>query len=490
MRVTAIGQPDPKQSVMPLSGPRAMILGATQLGLIEFDGDGRVVPGLAMSWHVSQDGLSYIFRLRDAAWSDRRTITAGDVVAVLRRILDRGSNHPLKPYLYAVVGAKEVASGKKPDTALGIDAVRENVVEIRLTTAQPDLLTLLAHPSMAIIRSGEAPPAGGAFRLPKAASDPIGPIQLVRNEEYYDEGSVPLAGIKLESTSDELFAVRRFRSDEADVVTGATIVGLGEARTVPAQNALRVEPSWGVYGYLPYMRDGPLADVRVRRALSMSIDRDGIVNRLFAIPAMQPVVGLSPPNLSGANPGVVPDWTAWPFEIRLEEARRLLSEGGYGPENPLVVRVSVPRGREHANVLQAVANEWARIGVTVQQVVRRESDAASDPFAGGEVHLALVERIAPFDSALFFLSPFDCGPSRVYCNEEASSLILAAKAAPTIGQRQDLLRRAEELMVADAPLIALFVPIRWSLVSPRVSGWSQNTVGAHPLSRLDLLPGL
>jgi oligopeptide transport system substrate-binding protein len=488
-----------------LTAPESILAAATQPSLVQFDESGRVVPGLAQSWHISPDGLSHIFRLREASWADGREIGAEEVVASLRRAVAARSRNPLAPYLYAIENAAEVAAGKKPATALGISAVRENVVEIRLTSPQPDLLLLLAHPLLVITPAGADPPAGGPFsrREDSGDRDPPAtgrlaapdrstrtldnPVMLERNAAFYDVDGVPLTQVALWATGDEQTAIRRFQAGELDVVTGASLAALGQARTITVPNAFRLEPSWGVYGYLANVAEGPLADVRVRRALSMALDRDAILGRLFAIPAMRPVPGLAPPDLArGASMQPMPYWAAWPIEARREEAQRLLQESGYGPDSPLSVRVSVPRGREHANLLQAVANEWSHLGVSVQQVVG--GGTPDDPFAGGQVHLTVIERIAPSDNPLFFLAPFDCPHEHAYCNEEAAQLLERGREAASIDERQAAFARAEELMAADAPIIGLFAPVRWSLVSPRVSGWADNLPGAHPISRLDVAP--
>lgn len=486
LRVDVLGSP-PDETTQPyaLDGLQALITDSTQIGLVDFDANGQIVPALATSWRVSDDGLSYIFRLREAEWEDSRAITAGDVVAVYRRIFERGSNHPLKPFLIRIENAADIASGRKPVRTLGVHDPRPNIVEIRLTSPQPALLQLLAHPSMAIRRRGPTPPSNGPFTVIGHAT---GSIRLIRNRNFYDAGAVPLRQIDLQATSDIATAVARFQRGETDVVTGGTVAGLGAARTLPIRDALRVEPTYGVYGYVMNVREGPLSDLRVRRALAMAIDRDALVARLFAIEAMQPVFGLLPPTLPGQYTAGQPDWASWAPDARLAEARRLLAEAGYRPERPLQLTVNLPDGREHAAALAAVSSAWAQLGV---QVAARTKGVIghAEVLEKGDYQLALVERIAPADTPSFFLLPFTCAAnSGGYCNPEADRLLDQARAMPDLASRAQQLQRAETLMAADAPAIMLFVPVRWSLVHPRVSGWNGNIVGAHPLARLDMLP--
>jgi len=485
LKIDVIGEFDRDASRTVIGGPRDVLVNATQVGLVDFDAEGRVVPGLATSWRVSDEGLSYIFRLREAQWEDDRGITAGDVVAVMRRIVAPDSRHPLKEILRRIENAPEVMTGKKPPKALGVFDPLPNIVEIRLSSPQPQFLQMLAHSSMAILRSGAFPPAAGAFRVADGESRPI---RLSANPTYYDRSAVALSAIELTPTPEAVEAVGRFRRGAADVVTGGTIAGLIEARTVPVPQALRIETGYGVYGYLANGRKAPVKDIRVRRALSIAIDRDAIVGDLFDLPAVMPVSGLVPPNLPSYGAPPAPPWITLPIEGRHAEARALLAEAGYGADNPLEVEISLPAAREHAAIAAAVSRDWAAIGVRTRAVTRSAA-AHAKALANGDYELALVERLSPVDSGYFFLAPFTCAKKTGgYCNKEADRLLDATRTMPDLDARRRTLQTAEALIAADQPAIMLFVPVRWSLVHPRVSGWTDNISGAHPLSRLDVLP--
>lgn len=485
LRIDVIGEFDPAASRTVIGGPREVLTNATQVGLVDFDAEGRVVPGLATSWRVSDDGLSYIFRLRDARWEDDRALTAGDVVAVMRRIVAPDSQHPLKPILRRIENAPAVMAGKQPPKALGVADPLPNIVEIRLASPQPQFLQMLAHSSMAVLRRGEFPPANGAFRVADTAARPI---ELRRNDAYYDASAVALDRVELMPMPEAVEAVGRFRRGAADVVTGGTTAGLSEARTVPVPQALHIEPTYGVYGYLANSRKGPLKDVLVRRALSVAIDRTALVQQRFDLPTVRPVYGLVPPNLPSYGAPPAPAWAALPAEARLAEARVLLASAGYGLDRPLDVELSLPAAAEHATIAKQVAGDWAAIGIRAR-LITRTAAAHRKALASGDYQLALVERLSPVDSGYFFLAPFTCSAkSGGYCNREADRLLDATTTMPDLAARRRTLQAAETLIAADQPAIMLFVPVRWSLVHPRVSGWTDNITGAHPLSRLDVLP--
>jgi ABC-type oligopeptide transport system substrate-binding subunit len=485
LRIDVIGEFDPAASRTVIGGPRDVLMNATQVGLVDFDADGHVIPGLATSWRVSDDGLSYIFRLRDASWEDDRGVTAGDVVAVLRRVMAPDSRHPLKPLLRRIENAPEVMAGRKPPKALGVFDPLPNIVEIRLSSPQPQLLQMLAHSSMSVMRRGAFPPAAGAFRV---ADSEKRPIRLVRNKSFYDASAVALSAVELTATPEAVEAVGRFRRGAADVVTGGTTAGLIEARTVPVPQALRIEPTYGIYGYQANLRKGAMKDVRVRRALAMVIDRPSLVLQQFDLPLVLPVAGLVPPNLPSYGDPPAPAWAAAPPELRQAQARALLAEAGYGDARPLEVEISLPAAREHAAIAAAVSRDWAAVGVRTR-VTTRSAAAHAKALAAGDYELALVERWSPVDSAYFFLAPFTCGArTGGYCSKPADALLDQTRTMPDLDARRRTLQMAEALIAADQPAIMLFVPVRWSLVHPRVSGWADNITGAHPLSRLDVLP--
>ncbi len=449
------------------------VAAATQVGLVGFNERGEVVPALASSWRVIRDNRSIIFRLAPRHWPDGRPVTAAEVVAAFRRAAMPASRNPARPLLAALDGGSDILRGALPPSALGIDAPVDNVVEVRGAGAMPGLLPLLAQPELAVTLPGPKPPALGPMRVASAK-----PLVLERNPAA-PAGATSLARVAVEPQDDPGPAIARFAHDRTDLVVGNGLAGFDDARLLAASNALKVEPAWAVYGYL-VRPAGALADARVRRALAMAVDRDDLGSRLFGV-ALAPVLGLVPP-LPGEPAPAQPDWAVQAPAARLDLARQLLAAAGYDATHPLTVTISLPDAREHANVAAEVASDWARIGVQAQTVVRSPA-AHALAVARGDYELALVERTAPVDSALPFLTPFACSRAG-YCNPGADALVTAARAAVDPASAATTLLAAEAAMVADTPMIALFAPVRWALVSPRVTGWVPNAAGQHPLALL------
>lgn len=448
---------------------------ATQPGLVARDGSGQVVAGLASSWRFLDNGSSLILRLRPVKWSDGRALTGNDVVAALRRAAAR--REPALGFA-GITGAP--LPGKAGGGKLGISAPISRVVELRLAGASPQMLGWLAEPGLGITRPGaKAATLAGYF-----ASGPANARLLTRRSAIAGPDARP-AAIRI-ATADSSSAIAGFARGDSDIVFGEGLAGLGEARTVARADALRLDPAWGLYGYVANSRKGPLVDAGVRRALAMAIDRPGLVAR-FGIAAIAPADGLLPHDRSAIAaagetlPADMTDWLSPDAAARREAARRLLAAAGYSAERPLRLVVLLPPGRDHRNVADIVGNDWRAIGV-VLAASEMPASAIEARIARGAFDLALTETALPEPDPAAALARWRCRAG-LHCNPAADALLDAARVAPA-AERPVLLARAETEMLVGPPLIPLFTAIRWALVARDVDGWVPNRAASHPLARL------
>lgn len=492
LRVTVIGTIDDTDPHRADSGPELVLASETQLGLVTVDASGRIMPGLAESWWVSEDGLSYIFRLRPAQWADGKPLTPDDVVASFRRMLSRQTGHPLSEWLAHIRNGAAVRQGRMRATELGVRALTDTVVEISLEQPRPAFLALLAEPSVAIVRQvgtqGQPQLMGlGPYRIESRTGQSL---TLVANDAAFPADKPGYARIQLDTASDPLTGIQRFRNGETDVVTGGSIGGLAEARTLPSPAIARIEPVYGVYGYVAQTDNSPLADVRLRRALAMTVDRQSLTRQAFNVPGMAPVETLVPRGFPSYGEPAAPGWAAWPLDQRMTEARRLVAEAGYGPETPVQVSVLLPPAPEHQKILASISAAWRELGVEVEARIVQPEDYL-ETADKGEFDLALRPILISIDQPQVFLAPYMCNsPDNLggFCIPEADQLMLEAGHAAAPELRMSLMKEAEQLMVEEAPLIPLFTPVRWSLVRETVNGWMDNPTGRHPLSALTPQP--
>ncbi len=454
---------------------RAIVAGAISEGLTARDAAGRVVPGLAQSWRVSDDGLSIVFRLRPASFAGGRPVTAADTVASLQRARTGRAGPQVRDLLAGVTA---------------ISAPLDTVVEVRLSTPQPELLELLATPALAVRSSGSRETAGAFLIGPSptgadpASADPA-PARLSRNPNFHAAATVALEAADVRAFEAEA-AIRRFNRGAADLVMGGGLEGLGTARVTARREALLLEQPRAALLLLVNYKRPPLSDQRVRRALILGVDRAALGQRFFGSAAAAEVRSLVPGNIAGYRPPEA-QWSDQPYVGRQEDARRLLAEAGVDSlARPLTLAVAIQDSDAEARLMELVARDYAALGITLR-LERRDPAAHRRAITSGAFDLALIRRETPIDSPIPFLTPLQCSRNRHgVCLPEADRLLADSWKAPSRSARLAALAAAERLWAEDGAAIGLVQPLGWSLVSRRISGFAPNPSGTHALRHLSI----
>lgn len=428
-------------TLRPLSPSDAVLVGAAAEGLVRHDAAGQIVPGLAERWSVSDDGLSYIFRLGDRTWPDGDRVTAAFVVRRLRAAAAPRSRNPLSSVL---TGIEEII------------ATTDEVLEIRLRAPRPNLLQHLARPELGIVRDDAG---AGPFRVVRDAH------AHVRLERTVPVGEGERQDVVVLEPARAALAIALFEERGADLVLGGTLADLPVLRAAdPPAAALRIDPAQGLLGLAVVDTKGPLGSVEARRALSMAIDRDALV-AAFAIPGAQPRATLAPTGLSSLAIPAAPYWLGVTLEQRRAEARRLLPE-------PVTVRVAMPDGPGYRLLFAHLKTDWSIIGVEAVRVAMPRS-----------ADLRLVDAVAPSRGASWYFERFACARAPV-CDEAADLAIEAARNAGDAATRATHYAEADRRLTEAAVFIALSTPVRWSLVARRVQGFRTNPFAVHSLTDL------
>jgi oligopeptide transport system substrate-binding protein len=261
-------------------------------------------------------------------------------------------------------------------------------------------------------------------------------------------------------------AVARFSRGLSDLVVGGTVGSLPIVRAAePAAAALRYDPVAGLFGLVFTENAGLVADPGVRRALSMAIDRDELVAAL-GVPELQPRPSILPPGLKEQPEPALPDWSANPLPMRREQAAELIAEA-FPEEPPSTLRVAVPEGPGYRLIFAHLRRDWRAIGIDAERVgVDEQAD------------LRLIDKVAPATLAEWYLRHFTCDHSPV-CSEEADILLETARNALPVEDRHMLLAGVDSLLTEATIFIPLTAPVRWSLVSPRLTGFQINAFNRH-----------
>lgn len=446
------GEPQLRDPALgPLPEPDAVLLQNIAQGLVSFDASGNIVPGLAERWNVSDDGLSYIFRLASTQWPDGRKITADQVAKILKRQLAGKSRNQFKD-----------AAGAIDDVV----AMTDRVIEIQLVSPRPNLLSILAQPEFAILRGNAGT---GPFKA-VATGAPGGELRLTReivsnDEEQTRHEEVLLAGA---STGG---AIAAFAASNTDLVLGGTFADLPLVRRVKLpRDTLRFDPASGLFGLVPVRSGGPLDNAQVRGVLAQALDRTNFVDGL-GVPGLAARATLLEPGLDGVPYVPPPAWFSTPLAERIT-ALRAQTDRLLGNTKP-TIRIALPSGPGADFLFREIQRDWGAIGLTVE--------AAADLSAAD---FTLIDEIAPSSSPAWFVRRFRCGLVAV-CDTQADQLMDAAREIPVPAQRYALLAQAATRIDEAQLFIPITAPIRWSLVSSRIQNFAGNRYARHTLTDLE-----
>jgi oligopeptide transport system substrate-binding protein len=451
-------------------------------GLTAEDRDGRIVPGAAESWTVNDTGTVYTFVLRsNAKWSDGNRIVAAEFVQGLRRAIDPQTASGSSAQLAVIKGASDIIAGRKKVTDLGVTAIGEFSVQIELEHPAPFVLQILSQPIAApthiraltgIKNSGSADNpkiSNGAYTLVSRITGSF--IELVRNPNYWDAANVLIDRVRYINAESEATEIREYFAGQVDMTS-----------TIPAPDLDRVTQKYGaeiqtapILGTLYLGLDvsqPPLRDNHdLRQALSMAIDRELISEHVTV--GVTPAYTFVAKGISGYRPPAY-QWSEWTRERQLAYARNLFARTGYSEKKPLHLTLYFNSGESIQRIMIAIAASWKEnLGIS--------ADLVSDEFrvflAGrkdrGRWDVARLGWYADYDDPASFLEVFTKNNSQNdpgYMSSEFNGLIDAARIEPNPDRRLLLLRRSEEVLLNDYPIIPVYFYTARRLVKPYLGG--------------------
>lgn len=443
-------------------------------GLTRINGRGLAEAGLARGWTVSADGLIWTFMLRPRLrFSDGTAISAQTFARGFARLRAPATAAPALPLFEAVERVETPA----PDQ-----------VTVRLRYPFPALPELMAHPALAALplhqpQWTEARPlvTSGPYRLTEWALGSH--LRLARNPVWHG-GSAPIAKIEWRPVSDSLTALRLFEAGGADVTSDFPSSRLDKLRAT-RPDSVHISDYRGTYYFAFNTRKPPFDDPRVRRALSLAVEREWIASRLLAT-GVQPAWGLVPTGLSMFG-AYRPAFADWPRAKRLAAARMLLGKAGYGPARPLIFEMRFNSDIDHRRVAVALAAMWQPIGVEAK-LLNSEAALHFASLRRGEFALARSGWIGDLSAAENFLAVHrrDGGPVNYsgFADAAYDGLLDGAQRLADPRARAQAMRAAEARLMAESPILPIYYYVSKSLVGPRVDGWFDNPANAHPSASL------
>ncbi len=461
--VVLIGDPQGLQTTgTRLSVAAQHVRGATAEGLVAFSPTGEIIPAVAERWIVTDDGLSYIFRLRNADWPSGEPITGGDIRALLVERLAALEGTSLGYDLAKVTEVREMTG---------------RVIEIRLASPMPDFLRLLAQPELGFQKD-----AAGA-----------GPMLVATGEE--NDGlalsAIPpeLRGLPARRNWQDMVrpvivralpaqgAVDAFADGEADLVLGGRISTFPLADLGPLSRAnIRLDAPQGLFGLVVRSDDGLFAEAKLREAMAMAVDREALIQP-FNIGGWQAYSSIVPRNLWVAVGPEAPRWTQLPIEERRQIARQRIADYAAASGESAKVAIGLPPGPGSEILFRQLESDFAIIGLEARRVA-----------TGQGADLELHDRVARFNAPRWYLNQFHCEIRSGPCSPLADDFVEDSIAETDPDLKAELLARAGLALQEEAIFISFGAPIRWSLVRSDVEAFQENGWGVHPLFPLSGSP--
>jgi ABC-type transport system substrate-binding protein len=434
---------------------------ATQSGLVALDEKGEVVPALADRWIVTDDGLSFIFRLREGTWPDGRELTAESA----RRALGE-----------ALRALRGTSLGLDLAPVVEVRAMAGRVVEIRLVRPLPSLLQLLAQPELWLARGKGGT---GPMTLSRRGDTAVLSLKRPADRGLPEEEDWRKHVRQIELTAaDARRAVALFDEGQVDIVLGGRIGALPLAPTGPlSRGTVHLDPAVGLFGLQVRRAQGLLSTLQGREALAMAIDRPALVEP-FNIAGWTPTTRVVAPGLPG-DPGYIEErWAGQPIEaLRAQAAGRVASwRSGHGGDP---VRLTLAMGEAPGDnaLFRELAGQLATIGIALSRVPE-----------GSAADLVLIDRVARYAAPMWFLNQFACSLHQGLCDPAADALATEATLVPEAGARARKLAEAEASLTLANVYIPLGSPLRFSLVRSDVTGFYANPWAFHPLPALAVIP--
>ncbi len=347
-------------------------------GLTALDVHGGVAPGVAGSWTVSDDGLVYEFQIRpEARWSNGDPVVAEDFVAAWRRLVDPATASQYAQMLEPVAGAAGIIAGRSLPQQLAVEAVGPSLLKVRLARPAAYFPALLSHPSTFPVHRPTLAARAADFARPGTAVTngafvpvewQVGAYVLARrNAAYWNDRGTAIDAVRYQHIADPTTELTRFRAGELDVTY---TLPPGQLARWSAATGLHTGPQLGVYYIGLAMDQPPFAGApKLRTALTMAIDREILARKVLGDGEIA-AYGWVPPGVSGYEPQRY-EWSTWPAERRLAEARRLYAEAGYSADRPLSFELSYNKSPLHDRIAIAVSAMWKQ-GLGAKVALRAE----------------------------------------------------------------------------------------------------------------------
>ncbi len=448
------------------------------------------MPGVAESWDVSDDGLTYTFYFNpNARWSNGDPITPEDFIWSWRRTLAPELGNQYAHSLYYITNAEAYHRGEIDDfSKVGVEVLDERTLRITLNAPIPYFLELLDHHSLypvhppTVERFGGRTVRGTAWTRPEnfvgngaftlKRWEPHRVLVVERNPYYWGADDVRLQEIHFHPVQEGTTEDRMYRAGQLHIA--GLSVNLPVERVLAKQEQqhpeLETYDAFITYYYEFNTRKPPLDDVRVRQALTYAINREQITERVVRV-GDQPAYHLTPPNTAG--------YTSRARVKQDEElARQLLAEAGF-PNGEGFPRLTILYNtmEHHQRIAVVIQQMWKQVLNIDVNITNQEWRVYLANKRTGDFEIGRAGWIGDYYDPNTFLGTMVSDSGNNYTgwgNAEYDALIAEAARTGDREVRHELFQRAEAILMEEVPLAPIYFYVRNNFISPSVRGWHNN----------------
>lgn len=470
------------------------VIGDMFIGLFTEDAKSMPVPGVAESWEVSEDQRTWTFKLKHTKWSDGEPLTAHDFVFGFQRLFDPAAKSAGAAYdsvQYGVLNGRAVAEGRMPPDQVGVTAIDDYTLEIKLEYPMPYLPGLLKHytafpiPKHAVDKFGndwtkpENLVVNGPYKLVEWRTRDF--LRSVKNPLFDGVDSICFDEVVYLPVSDHATMVRRAMAGEIDM-NNSFPSGQLEKTSQDLPGWPRIAPMMATTYITPNQKVPPFDDVRVREALSLAIDREHITNNILKSGQI-PAYSFVPPSIANYTPAEI-SWKDMPRAERLARAKTLLQQAGFGPSKPFTFEYIYRQTGDNPRIATVLQENFSSIADWVKPEIRRvETQALYDQLKAKNFILSDTGWVADYNDANNFLYLLDSRTGQMnygqYNNPVYDAMLDEANTEMDMTKRAEMLRQAEAVILADSAVIPVLIRVTQDIVSPNITGYEDNAEDIH-----------
>ncbi len=468
-------------------------------GLVETDEKGAVIPAAAESWE-SGDNKVWTFKLREGLkWSNGEPLTAEDFVYSWRRLVDPKTASQYATYLQAakIENIDEILKGEKSPDTLGVKAVDPQTLQITLTAAVPYFPQMLYHAATKPVHRATVEKHGVKWTQPENFVG-NGPyvmknwvvnerIELEKNPQYRDAANVKINKVVFLPIGSQTDDVARYEAGEVDI-TDALPPEMYTKLQEKYPQELKRSPYLCTYYFEINNQKAPFDDVRVRKALSLALDRETIAAKVLGR-GEEPAYNLTRAGTAGFVP-YVPEWSKLDQAARVAEAKKLLAEAGYSESKPLTFSFLYNTSEQHKKIAVAAASMWQQaLGFVKVNLENQEWKTYLDSRRSGNYQIARASWCGDYNEPSTFLNTLQSANSsnRAFYKNADYDALLAKTLQADIGdkERARLYTQAEAQIDKDSAVIPVYGYVNSRLVKPHIGGYStEDVLNELPSKRL------